>query len=83
MHLPLIIADNADCGIVCGGQERKWVAGQALVLDDSFVHKVWNNSDEPRVILLFDIWHPDVQNIERTRINEMFGYAKEQGWLQN
>ena len=36
---------------------------------------------EPRVILLFDIWHPDVHPTERENINEMFGFAKDQGWL--
>jgi len=81
VHLPLIVPTSGDCGIRCGGQERQWVQGKALVLDDSYVHEVWNKTSEPRVILLFDIWHPDVHPIERDNINEMFGFAKDQGWL--
>lgn len=81
VHLPLIIPTSGDCGIRCGGQERRWTQGKVLVLDDSYVHEVWNRSSEPRVILLFDIWHPDVHPTERENINEMFGFAKDQGWL--
>lgn len=38
---------------------------------------------EPRVVLLFDIWHPDIQQEERKRIIGMFEYAKGQGWIGN
>lgn len=79
-HLPLIVP-SGDCGINVGGQHREWIPGKALVLDDSYIHEVWNNSDEPRVILLFDIWHPDVRKEERVRIEKMFDYAKGQGWI--
>lgn len=44
MHLPLIIPTSGDCGIRCGGQERRWTQGKVLVLDDSYVHEVWNRS---------------------------------------
>ena len=44
VHLPLMVDEDGDCGITCGGQERKWKTGQALVLDDSYIHEVWNNS---------------------------------------
>lgn len=38
---------------------------------------------EPRVVLLFDIWHPDIQQEERKRIIGMFDYAQGQGWIGN
>ncbi len=38
---------------------------------------------EPRVVLLFDIWHPDIQQEERKRIISMFDYAQGQGWIGN
>jgi len=44
VHLPLIVPSNGDCGIFCGGQKRKWDSGKALVIDDSYVHEVWNHS---------------------------------------
>jgi len=35
------------------------------------------------VVLLFDIWHPDIQQEERKRIISMFDYAQGQGWIGN
>jgi len=67
-----------------GGQTRRWVAGKALVLDDSYVHAVWNEVDgSPRVLLLFDIWHPDVKREERQKIEDMFRFAADKGWISD
>mgnify|MGYP003386728315 CR=1 FL=1 len=41
---------------------------------------VWNNTDQERVVLLFDIWHPDLDSDEITAVTDMFSYAREQGW---
>jgi hypothetical protein len=29
-----------------------------------YANTVWNNTDEDRVVLLFDIWHPEIENVE-------------------
>eukprot|EP00587_Corethron_hystrix_P007462 CAMPEP_0113297864 /NCGR_PEP_ID=MMETSP0010_2-20120614/548_1 /TAXON_ID=216773 ORGANISM="Corethron hystrix, Strain 308" /NCGR_SAMPLE_ID=MMETSP0010_2 /ASSEMBLY_ACC=CAM_ASM_000155 /LENGTH=249 /DNA_ID=CAMNT_0000150823 /DNA_START=288 /DNA_END=1037 /DNA_ORIENTATION=- /assembly_acc=CAM_ASM_000155 len=87
IHLPLLVPRNsegnlnASCGIRVGGQVREWEEGKAIVLDDAYEHEVWNKTSGERVILLFDIWHPDVHPDERVRIVEMFRYAKDQGWI--
>lgn len=86
VHLPLIVPDvwsEADkVGVECGGQKRVWEEGKAVVLDDSYVHHVWNNTNEPRVVLLVDIWHPDVSLEERKSTEEMFEYSKSMGWMK-
>ena len=33
---------------------------QVSIFDDSFDHEVWNNASSPRVVLLIDVWHPDL-----------------------
>jgi aspartyl/asparaginyl beta-hydroxylase (cupin superfamily) len=38
--------------------------GKTLVFDDSFEHEVWNDSSRRRVILIFDIFHPDLTHEE-------------------
>lgn len=91
IHLPLITPTNNKSnssagdidkiGIRCGTQKREWIPGKALVLDDSFNHEVWNDTDEPRVLLLVDMWHPDITREEKTRISKMFDYAKNKGWV--
>ena len=57
-HLPLIVPDESKCGIRVGDETRHWREGELLIFDDSFEHEAWNNSDERRVILMFDIPNP-------------------------
>ncbi|CAM9788851.1 unnamed protein product, partial [Discosporangium mesarthrocarpum] len=36
--------------------------GKCLLFDDCFEHEVWNHSNKERVILLFDLWHPELDD---------------------
>lgn len=93
VHLPLIVPKSTSpedsnrsrplAGIRVADQTREFREGSAIVLDDSYVHEVWNEGESPRVLLLLDLWHPDVRLEERQRINNMFTYAKDQGWIGN
>lgn len=43
-----------------------------MIFDDSFEHEVWNDSDELRIVLFLNFWHPcfareEVLAIERLR----------------
>jgi aspartate beta-hydroxylase len=66
VHLPLIVP--AGCGFRVGNQTRSWVPGHALIFDDTIEHEAWNDSDELRVIMIFDIWHPALSVGERAMI---------------
>jgi beta-hydroxylase len=58
-HLGLIIPRERDkCRIRVGDQIRAWEAGKVVVLDDTYEHEVWNETDEERVVLLFDFDRP-------------------------
>ena len=35
---------------------------KVLLFDDSFEHEVWNHTSEPRLVLIVDIWHPQLQH---------------------
>jgi aspartate beta-hydroxylase len=35
------------------------------VFDDSYVHEAWNRSEHTRVVLIFDVWNPDLAIVER------------------
>ena len=39
-----------------------------FVFDDTYEHEVVNHSEEERVILLIDIWHPELDLEEREAI---------------
>lgn len=39
-------------------------AGEAFVWDHSFEHEAWHEGNETRVVLIVDIWHPDLTDPE-------------------
>ncbi|MBW8368535.1 MAG: aspartyl/asparaginyl beta-hydroxylase domain-containing protein [Arenimonas sp.] len=63
VHLPLIIPPN--CGLRVGNHVRPWTPGELLIFDDTVEHAAWNDSDQLRVVLIFDIWHPLLSADER------------------
>jgi ornithine lipid ester-linked acyl 2-hydroxylase len=59
VHLGLIIPkDREKCRIRVGDQIKVWGPGELFVFDDTYEHEVWNETDEERVILLFDFDRP-------------------------
>jgi len=63
VHLPLIVPPG--CRFRVGGETREWRVGEAWVFDDTIEHEAWNDSDVPRAILIFDVWHPELTSTER------------------
>ncbi len=58
-HLGLIIPKDAErCRIRVGDTITVWRPGEIFVFDDTYEHEVWNDTDEERVILLFDFDRP-------------------------
>jgi len=66
IHLPLLVPPG--CRFRVGNQTREWQEGRAWVFDDTLEHEAWNDSDQVRVILLCDVWHPDLSASERELI---------------
>ena len=62
-HLPLILPGPARFRV--GNDMREWRMGEAWVFDDTIEHEAWNDADETRVILIFDIWNPYLEQGER------------------
>ena len=69
-HLPLIVPPG--CGFRVGNQVREWKVGKLLIFDDTIEHEAWNDSDEDRVILIFDIWRPELTKTEREELEALF-----------
>ena len=63
VHIPLIVPPA--CGFRVGSEVREWYPGTALVFDDTIEHEAWNDSDEQRVVLIFDVWNPLLSQAER------------------
>lgn len=69
-HLPLVVPGK--CRFRVGNDEREWVEGRAWAFDDTFEHEAWNDSDGTRVILLFDVWRPELSDEERALVVSLF-----------
>ena len=76
-HLPLVVP--GDCALRVGGDIRVWETGKALIFDDSIEHEAWNRSGEIRVVLLFEIWRPEIGPAERDAITLLFEAVEDYG----
>ncbi len=69
-HLPLIVPPN--CSFRVGNDTRTPVEGKVWIFDDTIEHEAWNRSDQTRVILLFEVWRPELSKEERELVTAMF-----------
>jgi aspartyl/asparaginyl beta-hydroxylase (cupin superfamily) len=69
-HLPLIVPEG--CWLRVGNEKREWEEGKLIMFDDSFEHEAINPTNEIRIILLFDIWRPELGSDERSAISGIF-----------
>ena len=66
VHLPLIVPPG--CGFRVGADTREWREGQAWAFDDTIEHEAWNDSDDLRALLIFDVWNPFLTEAERAAV---------------
>jgi len=76
-HLPLIVPEG--CWFRVGAETRPWREGEAFVFDDTIEHEAANPSDRLRVVMIFDLWHPDLALVEQDAVAALIaadgGYA--------
>ncbi|MGN6589702.1 MAG: aspartyl/asparaginyl beta-hydroxylase domain-containing protein [Sphingomicrobium sp.] len=69
-HLPLIVPPG--CAFHVGGERREWRESELLVFDDTVEHEAVNQGTSDRIILMFDVWRPEVTADERRAITALF-----------
>lgn len=80
-HLALDVA--AEAGLRVDQTIQQWETGKAVLFDDSYEHMVWNSaSDRERVVLLVDLWHPELCTQEVVKLRRFFGSEKASNNLQ-
>lgn len=77
VHLPLIVPEG--CSYRVGFEQRKWEVGKVLIFDDTIEHTARNDSDELRVVLIFDVWNPLLSIEERQVVRELANAARNFG----
>jgi aspartyl/asparaginyl beta-hydroxylase (cupin superfamily) len=70
VHLPLIVPSG--CELRVGNQIRSVVENKLMIFDDSIEHEARNTSDSTRIVLIFDIWRPELSNEETKVIAGIF-----------
>ena len=73
-HLALR-APGAGCWIRVGSETREWETGKMLVMDTSFIHETWNETEEERFVLLMRHYHPETTPEERVALQFIFDYV--------
>jgi aspartyl/asparaginyl beta-hydroxylase (cupin superfamily) len=69
-HLPLIVPDG--CRLRVGNEWRAWEEGKLLIFDDTIEHEALNQGSSRRVVLLFEIWRPEIDAEERAALTALF-----------
>jgi len=93
LHLGIKNLDNSTLYVKDKGSNKdaktlslKWKKGKVFIFDDSFKHWVVNNSigDKPRIILLIDLWHPDLNEKDISRMgNDQTKFFTKYPYLKN
>lgn len=68
------------CDLRVGDEWRTWSPGRCLVFDDSFEHEVIHNGRENRIVLLIDVWRPDLTRPERAVLEDMLAILQREYW---
>ncbi len=89
-HLPLVIPKHNTCRLRVENETQHWEEGKLLIFDDSYEHEAWNDSDEDRFVLLFDIpnplWAYSAEEISRYKIEHLddpflLQFATKEEWM--
>ena len=78
IHLPLIVPPG--CGFRVGGETRTWEEGVAFAFDDTIEHEAWNDGDDLRAVLIFDVWNPHLSERECDVLRRYFASADASGY---
>jgi aspartyl/asparaginyl beta-hydroxylase (cupin superfamily) len=77
VHMALVVPPS--CGFRVGAETREWREGRAWVFDDTFEHEAWNESGEPRIVLIFDVWNSFLAPAERDLLGVLTAGVHEYG----
>lgn len=75
VHLPLVVPNG--CSYRVGFEQREWKVGEVLIFDDTIEHEARNDSDDLRVVLIFDVWNPLLSPGEREMMQALSAAARE------
>lgn len=63
IHLTLLHTGGAKLRV--GSEWRTWEEGKAIMFDDSWEHEVMHLGKDIRVVIICDVWHPELPQSQR------------------
>jgi aspartyl/asparaginyl beta-hydroxylase (cupin superfamily) len=57
-HLALKVPQSGDCYIEVDGRRYQWKEGEGVLFDDTYRHRVANDTEETRIVLFCDVERP-------------------------
>ncbi|XP_014256088.1 aspartyl/asparaginyl beta-hydroxylase isoform X5 [Cimex lectularius] len=66
-HLGLIVPKNTFIRVA--DEIKSWEEGKVFIFDDSFEHEVWHNGTSHRLVLIVDVWHPELTRQQRLTLS--------------
>jgi len=67
-HLGLQVPAGSSSRLRVADRNLTWREGAMFVFDDSFDHEVWHEDPgrgQSRIVLILDIWHPDLTTLQK------------------
>ena len=70
-HLGIDVPEPEFVKIRVGNEQRSWFQDKCLIFDDSFEHEVFHNGTKDRIVLIVDLWHPQLSTNEIKILNSV------------
>ncbi|XP_064105862.1 titin-like isoform X2 [Macrobrachium nipponense] len=68
-HLGLVVPSGVHMRVA--DQMIGWEEGKIIIFDDSWEHEVWHNGTTKRMVLIVDVWHPELTDHERKSLTPL------------
>ena len=69
-HIPILTAPA--CTLRVGSETREWREREPLIFDDTIEHEARNAGPAERVVLLFEVWRPEIGEADRAALTKIF-----------
>ncbi len=77
-HLGIKVPEPDLVNIRVGDQTKPWIEDKCIIFDDSFEHEVIHNGKKDRIVLIVDLWHPQIKDsyVNLLKLNEFKNFGK-------
>jgi aspartate beta-hydroxylase len=75
LRLQYPLTETDQCSLSCGDEKEEYGDGYSII-DDSYRHHARNDGANTRIVLVMDVWHPNVTVEERPAIVQLLAMSR-------